>query len=708
MASRSIGVDLNRPYVSAIEYSRARKIVLPDVYYGQLQGQERARAWSVAGIAELDQLEAVFASLNEALEKGESFGAWKRKVKAGQIPLDLPRHRIETIFRTNIQAAYGQGRDRRLDENKAARGFFMYDAINDSRTRETHSAMDGYIAKHDDPIWQHWRPPAGYNCRCSLLALTESQAIARGFGRQPKPEVAPDEGWDYDRLLEPMRGLREARAAKARTQPRPVRAKAEKAAKVADANDPATWRELPGTQRGSNPGGLFEAPDGTRFYVKFPADFNQAKSEVAAARIYEALGIETVRPFLVKIGQRNGIASKFRDDLKRVSAADVAKNAEEAARIFQASVLTKNWDFVGASVDNLMLTPAGRLAIVDTGASFKYRAQGGAKPYGADIEEVRSFVTQGRNEAAPIFRPLFEADPWLEQRGARAVLDLDRQKVADEFTRLGFSEAETKELTAALWARREALIDRYDLDNRRMPARFEPLVEEFKRRGGTAMMPAADAASRVADVRAAHMKRSEFVSAKIPLLESMLKEKAYPKAPASAKRVFNKGWSGSSSSDEGGLMKAWAVDRFGSQGVEAKYHSGLSRAKERVQDAVQTIEMITGLNRDKLYSMLDVEYAFHQYHLRQIHGWDTIKTWRGMNQSEFDADYKDGIFAGNAVSSHTASEGAWTSTTRRVEAETPVERVLKTWLQGHGYMHYGLAEAEYVVIGAPIKARKFR
>lgn len=56
--------------------------------------------------------------------------------------------------------------------------------------------MHGFIARIDDPVWKTgWMPPAGYNCRCTVIALTEEQAQERGF--KPFPGVTPDPGWDY-------------------------------------------------------------------------------------------------------------------------------------------------------------------------------------------------------------------------------------------------------------------------------------------------------------------------------------------------------------------------------------------------------------------------------------------------------------------------------------------------------------------------------
>jgi hypothetical protein len=73
----------------------------------------------------------------------------------------------------------------------------MYDAINDSRTRPNHTAMDNTILHRDDPWWRTHYPPCGYRCRCTVISLTEKQAQKRGVSAAA-PQVDPDEGWDFN------------------------------------------------------------------------------------------------------------------------------------------------------------------------------------------------------------------------------------------------------------------------------------------------------------------------------------------------------------------------------------------------------------------------------------------------------------------------------------------------------------------------------
>ena len=190
------------PMEQAISDMQARDVVLPDEYYGVLQGLARQHAFSVAGVAAIDQLTQVRDSLAKAIEDGVPFDEWKRRV-ADEGILNLPNHRLDNIFRTNIQQAYQRARWAKLKENQRRRPYLLYSAINDSRVRPSHLAMDGIIRPVGDPFWDRNFPSNGYRCRCSVISLTEKQAQRRsgqdrGLNKTVTSDMEPDDGWDYN------------------------------------------------------------------------------------------------------------------------------------------------------------------------------------------------------------------------------------------------------------------------------------------------------------------------------------------------------------------------------------------------------------------------------------------------------------------------------------------------------------------------------
>lgn len=152
------------PPVEAIRAARAQTSVLPAVYYGEMAAHARQAAFTVSGLASIAQIEAVRQSMVDALATGETFSSWQARVRAGEIPLGLPSARREVIFRNNVQSAYNRGRWQRMRDRARTHPFWMYDAVNDSRTRPTHAAMDNTILRHDHPWWATHYPPNGHQC----------------------------------------------------------------------------------------------------------------------------------------------------------------------------------------------------------------------------------------------------------------------------------------------------------------------------------------------------------------------------------------------------------------------------------------------------------------------------------------------------------------------------------------------------------------
>ena len=219
MAESPLKIGFNVPFSEAIKAAQQRNVVLPDVYYGELQGLARQQAFSVAGLASLDQLTIVRDSLAAKLQSGQTFRQWQKDITESGT-LDLPRHRLDNIFRTNIQSNYNRGRWERFVEGKDTRPYLMYDAINDSRVRPSHLAMDGIIRAVDDPFWHSHAPLNGYRCRCRLVSLNERLAQARsgnGTGLNKDVDASkmePDSGFDYNPGEDLMAGIKQALANK--------------------------------------------------------------------------------------------------------------------------------------------------------------------------------------------------------------------------------------------------------------------------------------------------------------------------------------------------------------------------------------------------------------------------------------------------------------------------------------------------------------
>jgi len=191
------------PFKEAIESFRD-KVVLPPEKFKELTDEAKSRAFSIAGLTRQDLLADAFAEVERGLSEGISFGEFKRNLgdlfeRKGWT--GLAPWRAENIFRTNIQTAYQVGRYRQMTDPYVLkrRPYWMYDAVNDGRTRPTHAAMDGKVYPADSPVWDEWHPPNGYRCRCSLISLGNSELAEMGLKPEESgPLYRPDPGWDFN------------------------------------------------------------------------------------------------------------------------------------------------------------------------------------------------------------------------------------------------------------------------------------------------------------------------------------------------------------------------------------------------------------------------------------------------------------------------------------------------------------------------------
>lgn len=195
------GMDFRSPPDDAIRYLE-QKFPQASWAYTDLLDDAHDRAFVVAKMMDVDLASTVQRSIIDAMQNGTGYKAWKKdidKVLAksgwydGQINVDSQgnavkittggTHRLETIYKTNVAAAYEAGRQKVIFNGRENDPFpfVKYSAIMDSRTRPTHRAMDGTVMKKSDPAWDAISPPNGYRCRCTIVELTQGQVDRYGY-----------------------------------------------------------------------------------------------------------------------------------------------------------------------------------------------------------------------------------------------------------------------------------------------------------------------------------------------------------------------------------------------------------------------------------------------------------------------------------------------------------------------------------------------
>lgn len=234
------------PPEKAIEYFRQKGYAISWSWLEVWQ-EAQAQAFTVAGVMKMDVLQDIRQAVDSALANGQTYadfekaliptlqrrGWWGKNAQTntetGEMAgKGLTPWRLQTIYQTNLQTAYQAGRYKAFMGMVEDRPFWQYTAVMDRRTRPSHAALNGLVFRADDPIWQSFYPPNGYNCRCRVRTLDGGTMQDRGldlsssknrlseirvptssepnapkaavtrFEFSPGKYIAPDVGWSYN------------------------------------------------------------------------------------------------------------------------------------------------------------------------------------------------------------------------------------------------------------------------------------------------------------------------------------------------------------------------------------------------------------------------------------------------------------------------------------------------------------------------------
>lgn len=170
----------------------------------RLGEKAKRRAFFVSQVAQLDIITQAWNAVDRALEQGKTLAQFREEVgpalrDAWQGSVANPAARLENIFRTNAQHAYSAGRWEQMEHPavKARRPYREYSAIMDGRTSPICTPLDGTVLPADDEFWRSHLPPLHFQCRSTVVALTEEQARQKGIAPNPPDSPAPLEGFGH-------------------------------------------------------------------------------------------------------------------------------------------------------------------------------------------------------------------------------------------------------------------------------------------------------------------------------------------------------------------------------------------------------------------------------------------------------------------------------------------------------------------------------
>ncbi|MCL2029541.1 MAG: phage minor head protein [Deltaproteobacteria bacterium] len=221
------------PPAEAVKLIKAKGFdLMPSFDWRDVWANTHAGAFTVAKSAGFNILGDIYEAVGAAQEGRLTFkefreqlqpilekkGWWgKRQVvdpetgEAVLAQLGSPR-RLEIIYRTNLRQAEAAGKWARIQALKHKRPFLRYVSVMDKKTREEHRAWHGLILPVDHHFWNEHMPPNGWNCRCSVMHLSQDQLNRWGWnvsdeGAIPFMETEPWLDERGGRVLDIPRGI---------------------------------------------------------------------------------------------------------------------------------------------------------------------------------------------------------------------------------------------------------------------------------------------------------------------------------------------------------------------------------------------------------------------------------------------------------------------------------------------------------------------
>jgi len=176
----------------AIEHFR-QKTAMTREQIDALSAEMRRRVFFITGLADLELIKRVQLSLAKSVENGETFKDWKKRIRQELTDPKFTEKRLRTIFRTNVQNIFATGRYAALtsDAARKRKPYWKFSAIRDGRTTRVCKQSHGVILHMDHPWWKNHIPPLHFNCRSTIVPLSEKEARAAGITQFPPEELPP-------------------------------------------------------------------------------------------------------------------------------------------------------------------------------------------------------------------------------------------------------------------------------------------------------------------------------------------------------------------------------------------------------------------------------------------------------------------------------------------------------------------------------------
>lgn len=159
----------NKSPKEIVEYLDKQGIEITWDWEEQLEAIKK-HCFTVAKVSSADILELIKSMVDKAVAEGKTFRDFKRELYAELVQAGYAQRedgsawRLDNIYRTNLQSAYMAGRYYKMMDVKENFPYWEFVPIQDNRTTDGCSNLNGVILPADDSFWKTNYPPRHYRC----------------------------------------------------------------------------------------------------------------------------------------------------------------------------------------------------------------------------------------------------------------------------------------------------------------------------------------------------------------------------------------------------------------------------------------------------------------------------------------------------------------------------------------------------------------
>jgi Phage Mu protein F like protein len=192
-----MATDPGLPFQEGIDHFRG-KLNIPTERWTDLQGEQHAKGFMVAGAIKTELLTDMRSAVDKAISQGTTLAEFRKDfdsmvAKHGWDYNGGRNWRSEVIYSTNVRQAYNTGRWQQLtDPDLLKLNPYLEYRLGDSvHHRPLHQSWNGTVLPADDPWWQTHAPQNGWGCKCKVLSVGPRDLAKMG---KDSPDSAPNDG----------------------------------------------------------------------------------------------------------------------------------------------------------------------------------------------------------------------------------------------------------------------------------------------------------------------------------------------------------------------------------------------------------------------------------------------------------------------------------------------------------------------------------